>query len=153
MDGRELMTFSMQRPDIMSYGDLAIQRGLRMLHHHRRITPELFAKYRRRYTPYGAWLRGEPLPVGDRRGRRCRPARLGAEGRRGEATAAGRGERRAAGGLNGRLTIVTVSLLTCTKEAERVQFAGKRAYNRACPTVEPNAMVNGKRLSSPSTVS
>lgn len=48
-----LMTFSMQRPDIMSYGDLAIQRGLRMLHHHRRITPELFAKYRRRYSPYG----------------------------------------------------------------------------------------------------
>lgn len=49
-----LMTFSMQRPDIMSYGDLAIQRGLRMLHHHRRITPELFAKYRRRYSPYGS---------------------------------------------------------------------------------------------------
>ncbi len=48
-----LMTFSMQRPDIMSYGDLAILRGLRMLHHHRRITPELFAKYRRRYSPYG----------------------------------------------------------------------------------------------------
>ena len=44
MDGRELMTFSMQRPDIMSYGDLAIQRGLRMLQHHLRITPELFAK-------------------------------------------------------------------------------------------------------------
>lgn len=48
-----LMTFSMQRPDIMSYGDLAIQRGLRMVHHHRRITPALFAKYRRRYSPYG----------------------------------------------------------------------------------------------------
>ena len=25
-----------------------------MVHHHRRITPELFAKYRRRYTPYGS---------------------------------------------------------------------------------------------------
>ena len=49
-----LMTFSMQRPDIMSFGDLAIQRGLRMLHHHRRITPQLFAKYRRRYAPYGS---------------------------------------------------------------------------------------------------
>ena len=34
--------------------DLAIQRGLRMLHHHRRITPELFAKYRRRYSPHGS---------------------------------------------------------------------------------------------------
>ena len=48
-----LMIFSMERPDIMSFGDLAIHRGLRMLHHHRRITPELFAKYRRRYSPYG----------------------------------------------------------------------------------------------------
>lgn len=47
-----LMTFSMQRPNILSWGDLAIQRGLRMVYHHRRITPELFAKYRRRYTPY-----------------------------------------------------------------------------------------------------
>ena len=49
-----LMTFSMQRPNIMSYGDLAIQRGLRMVHHHRRITPQLFAKYQRRYSPYGS---------------------------------------------------------------------------------------------------
>lgn len=49
-----LMLFSLQRPDIMSYGDLAIQRGLRMVHHHRRITPQLFAKYRRRYSPYGS---------------------------------------------------------------------------------------------------
>lgn len=47
-----LMTFSMQRPDILSWGDLAILRGLRMVHHHRRITPELFGKYRRRYSPY-----------------------------------------------------------------------------------------------------
>ena len=49
-----LMTFSMQRPNILSWGDLAIHRGLRMVHHHRRITPDLFAKYRRRYTPYGS---------------------------------------------------------------------------------------------------
>ncbi|RDB68018.1 DNA-3-methyladenine glycosylase family protein [Eggerthella sinensis] len=47
-----LMTFSMQRPNILSWGDLAIHRGLRMVYHHRRITPELFAKYRRRYSPY-----------------------------------------------------------------------------------------------------
>ena len=47
-----LMIFSMQRPDVMSYGDLAILRGLRMLHRHRKITPALFAKYRRRYSPY-----------------------------------------------------------------------------------------------------
>ncbi len=48
-----LMIFSMQRPDVFSWDDLGIQRGLRMVHHHRRITPELFAKYRRRYSPYG----------------------------------------------------------------------------------------------------
>lgn len=47
-----LMTFSMQRMNILSWGDLAIQRGLRMLYRHRRITPPLFAKYKRRYTPY-----------------------------------------------------------------------------------------------------
>ena len=41
-----LMLFSMQRPDILSFGDLAIQRGLRMVYHHRKITRELFEKYR-----------------------------------------------------------------------------------------------------------
>ena len=49
-----LMLFSMQRPDILSYGDLAIQRGLRMVYHHRRITRELFEKYRRRFSPYNS---------------------------------------------------------------------------------------------------
>lgn len=49
-----LMIFSMQRPDVVSFGDLGIQRGMRMLYHHRRITPELFAKYARRYSPYGS---------------------------------------------------------------------------------------------------
>lgn len=48
-----LLTFSLQRPDIVSYGDLAILRGMRMLYRHRKITPELFAKYRKRYTPFG----------------------------------------------------------------------------------------------------
>ena len=49
-----LMLFSMQRPDIVSYGDLAIQRGLRMIYHHRNIDRKLFEKYRRRYSPYGS---------------------------------------------------------------------------------------------------
>lgn len=47
-----LMTFSMQRMDIMSWGDLAIHRGLRMLYRHRRITPQLFSRYKRKYSPY-----------------------------------------------------------------------------------------------------
>ena len=49
-----LMLFSMQRPDILSFGDLAIQRGMRMLYRHKKITRELFEKYRRRYSPYGS---------------------------------------------------------------------------------------------------
>ncbi|MCI5622329.1 MULTISPECIES: DNA-3-methyladenine glycosylase family protein [Anaerostipes] len=48
-----LMIFSMERPDVLSYGDLAIQKGLRMIYHHRKITRELFHKYQRRYSPYG----------------------------------------------------------------------------------------------------
>lgn len=49
-----LMLFSMQRPDILSFGDLAIHRGLRMIYHHRKIDRRLFEKYRRRFTPYGS---------------------------------------------------------------------------------------------------
>jgi DNA-3-methyladenine glycosylase II len=49
-----LMLFSIQRPDILSYGDLAILRGMRMLYHHRKINRLLFEKYRRRYSPYGS---------------------------------------------------------------------------------------------------
>ena len=47
-----ILTFSLQRKDIISYSDLAILRGMRMVYHHRRITPQLFTKYKRRYGPY-----------------------------------------------------------------------------------------------------
>ena len=47
-----LMIFTMQRPDILSWDDLAIQRGLRMLYRHRKITKELYQKYKHRYSPY-----------------------------------------------------------------------------------------------------
>lgn len=49
----EMLMIDLLRPDVFSFGDLGIQRGLRTLYHHRRITPELFAKYRRRFSPYG----------------------------------------------------------------------------------------------------
>ncbi len=49
-----LMIFSMQRPDIISYGDLAIQRGMRMVYHHREIDKNIFDKYRKRYAPYAS---------------------------------------------------------------------------------------------------
>lgn len=49
-----LMIFSMGRKDIISQGDIAIIRGLRMLYRHRKITPELFKKYKNRYSPYAS---------------------------------------------------------------------------------------------------
>ena len=47
-----ILLFCMQRPNILSYDDLAIQRGMRMVYHHRRIDRKLFEKYRRRLSPY-----------------------------------------------------------------------------------------------------
>ena len=47
-----ILLFCMQRPNIFSYDDLAIQRGLRMVYHHRSIDRKLFEKYRRRFTPF-----------------------------------------------------------------------------------------------------
>lgn len=47
-----ILLFCMQRPDIFSYDDLAIQRGLRMVYHHRKIDRKLFERYRRRFSPY-----------------------------------------------------------------------------------------------------
>lgn len=49
-----ILIFSMQRPNIMSWGDLGIHRGLRMLHRHRKIDKKLFLKYKRRYSPYAS---------------------------------------------------------------------------------------------------
>ena len=46
-----ILLFCLQRPDIFSYDDLAIQRGLRMVYHHREIDRALFEKYRRRFSP------------------------------------------------------------------------------------------------------
>lgn len=47
-----LLLFCLQRPNVFSYGDLAIQRGVRMVYHHRKVSKEQFEKYRRRFTPY-----------------------------------------------------------------------------------------------------
>lgn len=48
-----LMTFSMQRPNVLSFGDLAIHRGMRMLYHHHIIDKKKFEKLAKRYSPYG----------------------------------------------------------------------------------------------------
>ena len=47
-----ILLFCLNRPNIFSFDDLALQRGLRMLYHHRNIDRKLFEKYRRRFSPY-----------------------------------------------------------------------------------------------------
>ena len=49
-----LMLFSLQRPDVLSFGDLAIIRGLRMIYRHKVVSRERFEAYRRRFSPYGS---------------------------------------------------------------------------------------------------
>lgn len=49
-----MLLFTFRRPDIMSFGDLAIKRGLCRLHGHENITREIFAKYRELYSPCGS---------------------------------------------------------------------------------------------------
>lgn len=49
-----LMIFSLQRKDVLSFGDFGIHKGMRMVHHHRRTPRDLFEKYRRRYAPYNS---------------------------------------------------------------------------------------------------
>jgi 3-methyladenine DNA glycosylase/8-oxoguanine DNA glycosylase len=49
-----LMIFSMERPDIVSWGDLAIRRGMCNLYHHKELTKKQFDRYKKRYSPYGS---------------------------------------------------------------------------------------------------
>lgn len=46
------MIFSMQKPDILSFNDLGIRRGLCRLYQHDSLTEDLFEKYKKRYSPY-----------------------------------------------------------------------------------------------------
>jgi len=49
-----LLIFSLMRPNVVSYGDLAIRRGMMKLYGHRELTKEKFSRYARRYSPYGS---------------------------------------------------------------------------------------------------
>ena len=49
-----ILLFCMERPNVLSYGDLAILRGMRMVYRHRKIDRPLFEKYRKRLSPYGS---------------------------------------------------------------------------------------------------
>ena len=48
-----LMIFALGRPDIVSYGDLAIRRGMMRLYGLQELSRATFETYRRRYSPYG----------------------------------------------------------------------------------------------------
>jgi DNA-3-methyladenine glycosylase II len=48
------LIFSLQREDIVSYGDLAIRRGMEKLYKIEKITKKQFDSYRKRYSPYGS---------------------------------------------------------------------------------------------------
>lgn len=47
-----ILLFCLQRPNVLSYGDLAVLRGMRMVYRHRKIDRGLFEKYRKRLSPY-----------------------------------------------------------------------------------------------------
>ena len=49
-----LLIFSLQRPDIVSFGDFAIRRGMMTVYGIETLSKEQFAFYRSRYSPYGS---------------------------------------------------------------------------------------------------
>jgi DNA-3-methyladenine glycosylase II len=49
-----LLIFSMERPDVVSKGDLAIRRGMMTLYGRKTLDVETFRRYARRYSPFGS---------------------------------------------------------------------------------------------------
>jgi DNA-3-methyladenine glycosylase II len=49
-----LLIFSLERPDVVSWGDLAIRRGMMNLYGLSKLTRDQFDRYRKRYSPYGS---------------------------------------------------------------------------------------------------
>ncbi len=49
-----LLIFSLCRPDVVSWGDLAIRRGMMNLYGLKSISKEQFDQYRKKYSPYGS---------------------------------------------------------------------------------------------------
>jgi 3-methyladenine DNA glycosylase/8-oxoguanine DNA glycosylase len=48
-----ILIFSLMRSDVLSWGDLAIRRGMMNLYGLKKLDKEQFEKYRKRYSPYG----------------------------------------------------------------------------------------------------
>ncbi|HML46119.1 MAG TPA: DNA-3-methyladenine glycosylase 2 family protein, partial [Clostridia bacterium] len=49
-----LLLFSLERPDIISFDDLGIHRGMRMLYGLEKVDRPQFEAYRKRYAPYAS---------------------------------------------------------------------------------------------------
>lgn len=49
-----LLIFSLSRPDVVSYKDLAICRGMKNIYGLKELPKEKFERYRKRYSPYGS---------------------------------------------------------------------------------------------------
>ncbi|MCL1787956.1 MAG: DNA-3-methyladenine glycosylase [Defluviitaleaceae bacterium] len=49
-----LLIFSLMRPNVVSYGDLIIRRSMMALYGHKDLPKERFARYAKRYAPYGS---------------------------------------------------------------------------------------------------
>lgn len=49
-----LLIFSLERPNVVSWGDLAIRRGIMNLYGLDKLTKDQFERYRKRYSPYGS---------------------------------------------------------------------------------------------------
>lgn len=49
-----LLIFSLQRQDVVSYGDLGIRKGMMKLYGLESLTKKQFESYRERYSPYGS---------------------------------------------------------------------------------------------------
>lgn len=49
-----MLIFSLQRPDVVSWGDYAIRKGMMNLYGLTELTRGQFDKYRRRYSPFGS---------------------------------------------------------------------------------------------------
>ncbi|MCL2399440.1 MAG: DNA-3-methyladenine glycosylase [Defluviitaleaceae bacterium] len=49
-----LLIFSLMRPNVVSYGDLAIRRGMMQLYNLKELPKERFLRYAKRYAPYGS---------------------------------------------------------------------------------------------------
>lgn len=47
-----ILIFCMQRKNVLSFQDYGIQKGLRMIYHHRQIDRQQFERYQKRYSPY-----------------------------------------------------------------------------------------------------